>query len=91
MILDSVKWAYSKMNIDNDIAAKELYKEYSNVVDLFQILYRLCYKYRIKSTKLTLTSITDKTAECMNKNISVLKRMADYLKEKYVEYVSINI
>lgn len=91
MILDSVKWAYSKMNIDNDITAKELYKEYSNVVDLFQMLYRLCYKYRIKSTKLTLASITNKTAECMNKNISILKRMADYLREKYVEYVSTNI
>lgn len=88
MILDSVKWAYLKMNV-NDATAEQVYKAYSDVVELFQKLYLLCYKYRIKPMEHNFREITEKTAKCMDENRKAIKQLADYLRETYIGYVSV--
>lgn len=90
MILDSVKWAYEKMNISTENSEK-LYKQYFDVAESLQRLYLLCIKYRMKPREKTLMSFCNKIQECMVKRRKILKKLIKFLKDEYVKYVSIGI
>ena len=90
MIMDSVKWAYDKMNI-NSKESKELYDRYAETVDLLQMLYLLCFKYRFNNKASLLESIAQKTEQCLVESRQALKALEEFLLDEYVKYNSAKI
>ncbi len=89
IILDCVRWSYNKMNI-NSMYAEELYNQYSDLVEQFQLLYLLCYKYRLRPKRRILRSITNKTYICLKSYREILYNLRKFILGEYAKYVSIS-